>query len=104
MSKEYELTQEDIDTIFTGKRPEGMDYNIYKVARSQLNRATKQYLKGRMFHKSVWYEEVPKIKEPSLEVPDNLQPFVDKVLDNLKPKESPEFIRKTSTYVKPVKE
>ena len=46
------LKQEDIDLIFTGKRPDDMPYEVFKVVRAELKKATKQYLKGKMVHVS----------------------------------------------------
>ena len=46
------VSQEDIDLIFTGKRPDNMPYEVYKAIRSELKKATKTHLKGKMFHVS----------------------------------------------------
>jgi hypothetical protein len=78
--KERELTDEEIDLIFTGKRPEGMLYDEYKAIRIELKKRTKQYLRGRMIHVSSWMEEVP--KKDTEEKPT-------------------EYVRKTATYIKP---
>lgn len=58
--KEKNYNQEDVDLIMQGIRPEGMDFDEFKVLRAKLKKALRQYLKGRMFHKSSWYEPISK--------------------------------------------
>ena len=41
-----ELTQEDLNKLFTGERPEGMDFNEYKKYRSIMNKSLRNRLKG----------------------------------------------------------
>ncbi len=53
------VSVEDIDLIFTGKRPDNMPYDKFRAIRSELNRYTKNRLKGNMFHVSSWFEKVP---------------------------------------------
>jgi hypothetical protein len=50
------ISDEDIDLIFTGKRPDNMPYEKFRAIRSELNRYTKNRLKGTMFHVSSWPE------------------------------------------------
>ena len=57
--EEIELSQEDIDMVFTGKRPDNMSYQMFRAVRSELSKATKQRLKGTMLHVSSWLEEIP---------------------------------------------
>lgn len=54
--------QEQIDLILQGIRPEGMDYDEFKILRAETKKMLKGYLKGRMFHKSSWLEQVPDSK------------------------------------------
>jgi len=54
--------QEDVDLILQGIRPEGMDYEEFKILRAETKKMLKGYLKGRMFHKSSWVEEIPGTK------------------------------------------
>ena len=47
--EEKKLTKEEIDQILIGKRPEGMDFEEFKVQRKALNKFIKSYVKnGRM--------------------------------------------------------
>lgn len=80
--EEIELSQEDIDMVFTGKRPDTMPYQMFRAVRSELSKATKQRLKGTMFHVSSWLEEIPEenVSEDKIE---------------------PKYRRVTKTYIKP---
>ena len=69
------LSDEAVDSIFKGVRPEGMEYNVFKYYQRLANNYTKQKLKGTFKHVSSWIEPIEGTKD---------------------------FIRKTSTYVKPV--
>ena len=60
MEKSY--SQEQIDLITKGVRPEDMDYEEFKTLRAEINKMLKGYLKGRVFHKSSWVEEIPGTK------------------------------------------
>lgn len=51
--KEITITEEERDLIFKGIRPESMDYTVYKVAKRDIDRATKRYLGGKFKHISV---------------------------------------------------
>lgn len=39
-----------------------MDYDEFKILRAETKKMLKGYLKGRMFHKSSWLEQVPDSK------------------------------------------
>ena len=69
------LSDEEVDLIFKGIRPEGMDYNVFKYYKKLTNVYTKQKLRGTFKHVSSWMEPIAGTKE---------------------------FIRKTSTYIKPI--
>lgn len=45
-----------------GIRPEGMDFEEFKVLRAEAKKMLKGYLKGRMFHTSSWLEQIPDSK------------------------------------------
>jgi fructose-1-phosphate kinase PfkB-like protein len=47
-----DLNSDTINSVFAGKRPEGMDYLVYKALRKTLNNKTRQYLKGNLFYNS----------------------------------------------------
>ena len=42
------LTPEIINSVFSGKRPEGMNFMVFKALRKTLDNKTKQYLKGNL--------------------------------------------------------
>ena len=44
--EEKNLSKKDIDDIRKGVRPDGMDFEEFKVMRKYLNKLTKDYLKG----------------------------------------------------------
>lgn len=69
------FSDEEVDLISKGIRPDSMDYNIFKYYRKLANNYVKVYLKGKYKHVSSWIEPVEGTKE---------------------------FIRKTSTYIKPI--
>jgi hypothetical protein len=50
-----ELTEEEVDLIVTGKRPEGMDYELFSYYRKLAKGYLKAKLKGTMFFTSVDY-------------------------------------------------
>jgi hypothetical protein len=50
--EEFKLKREDLDHIMRGERPEGMDFEEFKVHRRVLKRLLKQHFKGRMFFMS----------------------------------------------------
>jgi len=51
-------SQETIDLIIQGIRPEGMPFEEFKRLRAYSNKMKKTYLKGNMFHQSSWIEPV----------------------------------------------
>ena len=69
------LSDEVVDSIFKGIRPEGMGYNVFKYYQRLTNAYTKQKLKGTFKHVSSWIEPVEGTKE---------------------------FVKKTDTYIKGV--
>lgn len=42
------LTPQIINSVFSGKRPEGMNYMVYRALRKTLQDKTKQYLNGNL--------------------------------------------------------
>lgn len=68
------LSQEDVDLIFKGIRPDNMEYEAFRYYRRIASAYYKQKLKGNFIHVSSWMEPIEGTKE---------------------------FIRKTSTYIKP---
>lgn len=44
-----ELTKDEIDSIFSGVRPEGMDFEVFKKLRKEMKHGLKGYLKGKYF-------------------------------------------------------
>lgn len=50
---EITITEEEQALIFKGIKPENMDYRVFKVARRDIQRATKRYLGGKFSHISV---------------------------------------------------
>ena len=69
------LSDEVVDSIFKGIRPEGMGYNVFKYYQRLTNAYNKQKLKGTFKHVSSWIEPVEGTKE---------------------------FVKKTDTYIKGV--
>ena len=61
------LTPEVINQVFSGKRPEGMDYLVYKAIRKTLQKKTKEYLKGQ----TVYYSgrQLMKVADKEADVP-----------------------------------
>lgn len=55
---EITVTAEEQEMIFTGKRPEGMRFDVFDKVRNDLKRATKLYKGGKYKHLSVWVEDV----------------------------------------------
>ena len=51
--KEISITQEERDLIFKGIRPKEMDYEVFKQARKEVQRAYKRYKGGQFYHLSV---------------------------------------------------
>ena len=51
--KEIVISKEEQELIFKGIRPENMDYNVFKRAKKDIDRATKRHLGGKFFHISV---------------------------------------------------
>ena len=43
--KEYAETNPDVDLTIVTARPEGMDFNLYKLLRKSSNKAIKEYLR-----------------------------------------------------------
>lgn len=54
-----DLIEEDLNKIFTGERPEGMDFNEYKKYRAIMNKSLRNRLKGN------WYfiSSTPEMKD-----------------------------------------
>jgi len=52
-TKRKKLTQEEVDLISKGIRPEGMDQNTFKDLRRKSNYMDKEYLKGHFSYVSV---------------------------------------------------
>lgn len=50
--QDNQMNPETLLQIFRGKRPEGMDYKVYKAIQAELKNANKQYLKGKFAHNS----------------------------------------------------
>lgn len=61
------LTPEVINQVFAGKRPEGMDYLVYKAIRKTLQDKTKSYLKGQ----TVYYsgKQLMKVTDKESDIP-----------------------------------
>lgn len=59
MEKKKDYSEEEIDLILQGIRPEGMDFEEFRVLRIKSKKLLKGYLKGRLFHKSSWLERIP---------------------------------------------
>ena len=71
------LSDEVVDSIFKGIRPEGMGYNVFKYYQRLTNAYTKQKLKGSFKHVSSWLESI----------------------EGTKPTK---YVKKTDTYIKGV--
>jgi hypothetical protein len=56
--KKIEVKGEDLELIFKGPRPEGLDREIYKAVRSILKKELKEQLKGQLTHFSKYSNEV----------------------------------------------
>jgi len=53
MTKEKQLTKEEVDLLFKGIRPEGMDYETFKKERNGLKNFIDTYIKeGQMVFRS----------------------------------------------------
>lgn len=66
-TKEIVVTVEEQMEVFSGKRPEGMDYDVYRKVRKDLDRATKLYKGGKYKHLSTWVEDI--VNEDGNKVP-----------------------------------
>lgn len=49
MTEEKKITNEDLNLIFKGIRPEGMEYSEFKEYRSLMKRQLRDNLRGRWF-------------------------------------------------------
>jgi len=63
---EITVTAEEQEQVFKGQRPERMNFDVYRKVRSDLKKATKLYLGGKIIFKSkrlFLKSEIAKIKE-----------------------------------------
>lgn len=64
---EITITAEEQELIFSGTRPEGMRYDVFRKVRKDLAKATKLYKGGKYKHISVWTDyskDVDKVTIP----------------------------------------
>ena len=57
------VTAEEQMTVFTGKRPESMDYRVFRKVRKDLNKSLKLYLGGKYKHISVVLPNMSNFKD-----------------------------------------
>lgn len=53
-----QITQDEIDSILKGIRPDDMEFIAFKKLRALMNRTVKGHLRGKLFFKSVHMEPV----------------------------------------------
>lgn len=70
-----ELTQENINQLVSGVRPEGMEFETFKRLRKSVKQGIKGYLEGRYF-------------------------FISTNIQNIGNERNPQYVRKTATYRK----
>lgn len=51
--KEIKVTEQQRELIFKGIKPDDMDYQVFRQARKDIQRATRRYLGGKFKHISV---------------------------------------------------
>ena len=56
--KSSPYTQEQVDQLMRGERPEGMDFEKFKFLRALVKKMQKNYKKGQMLHLSSWLEPI----------------------------------------------
>ena len=60
---EIKITAEEQQLILKGIRPEGIDYNVFKKVRKDMEKALKMYLGGQFKHVSVNYDvKLPEVR------------------------------------------
>ena len=53
----YEPTKEEIQSCISGKRPDNMPMDIFRIIRKNLNKNINRYLKGKFIKSEAWQKK-----------------------------------------------